>query len=77
MVRTISPRLDRHPVIVECVLALDALEQIGHRPGFLIVVNGNRSDELASQIGAYFSRQNPSAHADFTLDGYNEESPPR
>jgi hypothetical protein len=77
LARTVSHRLDRRPVIVECVLALDALEQIGRNPGFLIVVNGKGSDELAGQIAAYFSRQNPNAHADFTLDGYDEESPPQ
>ena len=77
LARTVSHRLDRCPVIVEGVLALDALEQIGRKPGFLIVVNGKGSDELAGQIAAYRSRQNPNAHADFTFDGYDEESPPQ
>ena len=63
------------PVIVEGVLALDALDQIGRKPGFLIVVNGRASDALADQMAAYRGRQNP--RADFTIDGYDDESPPR
>jgi len=72
LARTVSHRLSRRPVIVEGVLALDALEQIGRKPGFLIVVSGKASDELADQIAAYRGRQNPNARADFTIDGYIE-----
>jgi hypothetical protein len=68
--RVILRRLDRcRPVIVDGVLVLDALDQIGCKADFLIRVDdGGRGNGLTPQIVAYRLRQERSA--DFTIDGY-------
>ena len=67
--RAVSRRLDRGcPVIVDGVLVLDALDQIGRKADFLAHVDGGGGSGLAPQIAAYRSRQKPSAN--FTIGGY-------
>lgn len=60
----------RRPVIVEGVLILDALEQVGRNPDFLVFVekSGNEgSCALRSLLKAYFRRRRPKDHADYVL----------
>lgn len=70
--RAILHRLDRRrPVIVDGVLVLDALDQIGCKADFLIRVDGDIGSWLAPQVAAYRLRQKRSA--DFTIAGYGTE----
>jgi uridine kinase len=67
--RAISRRLDRgRPVIVDGVLALDALDQIKRKADFLVYVEGGTETSFASQITAYRSRQR--RPADFNIAGH-------
>jgi pantothenate kinase-related protein Tda10 len=69
LARVVSRRLDRGcPVIVDGVLVLDALDQIGRKADFLVYVEGGIEGPLASQIAAYRARQTRSG--DFTIAGY-------
>jgi pantothenate kinase-related protein Tda10 len=69
--RAISHRLDRGcPVIVDGVLLLDALDQIGRKADFPVRVDGGEGSRLAPQIAAYRSRQKRSVN--FTIAGYTE-----
>jgi hypothetical protein len=69
--RAVSRRLDREcPVIVDGVLVLDALDQIGRKADFLVRVDGGGDSSLAPQIDAYRSRQKRSAN--FTIAGYTD-----
>jgi hypothetical protein len=70
--RVVSQRLNNdRPVIIDGVLALDALDQIGRKIDFLIFVKGGYGESsLAPQIIAYQSRRKPEALANFTIDGY-------
>jgi hypothetical protein len=71
--RVIHSRVDRScPVILEGVLALDAVAEIGCTPGFLIVVEGVGGISLAPHIAAYRERQKPHVRADFTIEGHSE-----
>ncbi|MCP3464447.1 hypothetical protein [Bradyrhizobium sp. CCGUVB23] len=69
--RVVSRRLDGgRPVIVDGVLALDALDQIGRKTDFLVHVEGGTGIALAAQITAYHSRQ--TRLADFAIAGYTD-----
>ena len=69
--RAVSRRLDREcPVIVDGVLVLDALDQIGRKADFLVRVDGCGGSTLAPQIAAYRTRQMRSAN--FTIAGYTD-----
>ena len=72
LARVVARRLDRdRPVIVDGVLALDALDQIKRKPSFLVFVNGGFADSsLAPQIVAYQARRQFPGLADFIIDGY-------
>jgi hypothetical protein len=72
--RVIDRRLDRgRPVIIDGVLALDALAQIDREPDFLVFVKGGHSESrLAPQIAAYQARKKPQTRANFTMDGYTD-----
>lgn len=72
LARVVAHRLDNdRPVIIDGVLVLDALEQIGRKPDFLVFVKGGYAgSSLAPQIAAYQSRRKPAALANFTIDGY-------
>ena len=69
--RAVSRRLNRgRPVIVDGVLMLDALDQIGRGADFLVWIDGSGGGErgLAPQIAAYRLRQKRTP--DFTIEGY-------
>lgn len=69
--RVVDRRLDRkRPLIVDGVLALDALEQIGRKADFVVFVTGNSGIALASQLVDYRVRRKLPEKANFTLDGY-------
>jgi uridine kinase len=73
LTRAVSSRLDkRRPVIVEGVLALDALDLIKRKADFLVFVKGVGGRKMASQIAAYCLRRNLPQSAQFTIDGYVE-----
>lgn len=74
--RVVARRLDRgRPLIVDGVMILDALEQIGYEPDFLAFVNGENSGRiLAPQIADYWSRRKLPERADFKIDGYSDPS---
>lgn len=70
----LARRIDRgRPVILDGILVLDAIEQIGRKADFLVFVSGgaNRSS-YASQILAYWSRRDLPATANFTINGFVE-----
>ena len=69
--RAVSRRLGSgRPVIVDGVLVLDALDQIGREADFLVWVDGGGEGRLAPQIAAYRLRQKRTA--DFTIEGYTD-----
>lgn len=68
----ISERIDRgRPIIVEGVLVLDALNEVGRRADFLIFVRGQGGYGLSTQISDYNSRQQPEGKAHFRLQGFD------
>jgi hypothetical protein len=72
LTRVVARRLDRgRPLILDGVLALDALDQIGYTPNFIVFVGGGHErSSLAPQIATYQSRQKLPDRADFIIDGY-------
>jgi len=73
--RVINKRLDLGmPVIVEGVLALDALDQGGLKANFLIYVQGEGSGgrTITERLVEYRSRQKPEQKAHCSLAGYVE-----
>ncbi len=73
--RAISHRLDRGgPVIVEGILVLDAIEQVGLSPGFLVFVAGKGSSFFSEQIKTYRSRKRPCGNAEFVIRGFADAS---
>jgi len=71
--RVVSRRLDRQrPIIVDGVLALDALDQIGRKADFLVFVNGGGGHWPAPQIADYQARRKLPKTANSILNGYKE-----
>jgi uridine kinase len=69
--RAVARRLgSSRPVIVDGVLVLDALDQIGREADFLVWVDGGGEGRLAPQIATYRLRQKRTA--DFTIEGYTD-----
>ena len=69
--RVVDLRLDRRlPVIVEGILVLDALVQIGRKADFVVFVTGGTGIALASQLADYRMRRKLPDRADFTIGGY-------
>jgi hypothetical protein len=69
LVRVLDSRRKR-PVIVEGVLILDALEQVGRKPNFLVYVEklGNKgSYTLRNLLKSYLHRRRPKSRADYVL----------
>ena len=70
--RAVDRRLDlKHSVIVEGVMVLDALDQIGRKADFVVYVEGVGGIGLAEQLVEYQDVRRPSS-ADFSLDGYSD-----
>lgn len=82
--RSLKARGNR-PLIVEGVLLLDALDEVGRSPDFLIFVDeqpstrarppdsdliDTREFSLSNQVTAYFSRRSPADSAAFRLKGF-------
>ena len=60
-------------LILDGILVLDALEQIGRKANFVTFVSGGASQSsYASQILAYWSRRDLPASADSVINGYVE-----
>jgi hypothetical protein len=74
LARVLAHRLDnRRPIIVDGVCILDALNNIGRKADFLILVTGGyEQSSLAPQVAAYRSRRRPDEMANFKIDGYVE-----
>ena len=74
LARVVDRRIGRNrPVIIDGVLLLDALDQIGRNADFLVCVTGGyKESTLASQIAAYQLRQKVLKRANFTIGGYQE-----
>jgi hypothetical protein len=72
LTRVVARRLDRgRPLILDGILALDALNQTGRTPNFVVFLSGGHErSSLAPQIAAYQSRQKLPDRADFIIDGY-------
>ena len=69
--RAVSRRLDREcPVIVDGVLVLDALDQVGCKADFLIWVDGERDSSFTQQLVDYRACERRSP--DFTIAGYTD-----
>ena len=60
------------PLIVEGILVLDALAQIGQKPDFLVYVDGEGSHGLSRRLAAYRARHKPDQQAQFRLQGFVE-----
>jgi hypothetical protein len=74
LARVVARRLDRdRPLIIDGVLILDALHQIGHAPNFVVFVSGGHErSSLAPQIAAYKSRRKLPERANFIIEGYED-----
>jgi hypothetical protein len=71
LARVIEERLNLgRPLIVEGVLALDALASVGRRPDFWIFLRGSGGYGLSRRISDYNSRRGPEANADFVINGF-------
>jgi uridine kinase len=71
--RAVDRRLDRRcPVIVEGMLVLDALDQIGRKADFVVFVKGVGSISLADQLVEYRERRRLPRSADFSVEEYVE-----
>jgi uridine kinase len=71
--RAVDRRLDlKRPVIVEGVLVLDALDQIGRKADFVVHVEGVGGIGLAEQLVEYQDVRSLPSSADFSLDGYSD-----
>jgi ATP-dependent protease Clp ATPase subunit len=71
--RAVDRRLDlKRPLIVEGVLALDALDQIGRKADFVVYVKGVGSIGLADQLVDYQEARSLPGSADFSLEGYSD-----
>jgi hypothetical protein len=67
--RAVDRRLDlNRPVIVEGLLVQDALDQIGRKAGFVVLLKGDHETPLTDQVAQYQKRQ--TRKPDFILDGY-------
>lgn len=70
--RAVDRRLDRkRPVIVEGVLVLDALDQIGRKADFVVYVKGVGGIGLADQLVEYQELRSLPGSADFSLEGHS------
>jgi hypothetical protein len=58
------------PLIVEGILLLDALAQIGRKPDFLVYVDGQRGHGLSNRLADYRVRFKPEQQAHFRLQGF-------
>ena len=66
--RAVDRRLDtKRPVIVEGLLALDALDQIGRKADFVVLLRGDGGTSLAGQLAEYQKRRTADY---FTIKGY-------
>jgi len=73
LARIIGARINnRQPIIVEGVLLLDALDQIGRSPDFLAFVRGEGGRWFSEYSCAYHLHHKPTELADFCLDGFCE-----
>jgi pantothenate kinase-related protein Tda10 len=71
--RVVDLRLERgRPVIVEGVLARDALDQIGRTADFVVFVKGVGGISLADQLVDYQERRGLPGSADFSLEGHSD-----
>ena len=66
-------RRGKRPLIVEGVLVLDALEQIGRKADFIAFVKGESTSSWADQLLEYQKRRGLPDSADFSLEGYVED----
>jgi hypothetical protein len=79
------------PLIVEGVLLLEALSEVGRTPDFLAFVDeqpvkrvrppdsdliDTREHSLANQVRDYYGRRSPADRANFRLNGYAEDQAP-
>ena len=59
------------PIIIEGILILDALDQIGRKPDFVVHVRGGQENSsLFPQIEKYRARRKPVEISDYTIEGY-------
>ena len=69
--RMVEGRLgDGRPALVEGILVIDALEQIGKKPDFLIFLSGSVNKAFESELTEYRNRQHPEERADFRIEGF-------
>lgn len=74
LARVVAKRINTNrPIILDGILILDALEQIGRAADFLIFVTGGHDgSSFSPQIIAYQSRRQSQALAHFTIEGCSE-----
>jgi hypothetical protein len=69
--RAVDRRGER-PLIVEGVLVLDALEQIGREADLVVFVKGESTTSWAGRLIEYQKRRRLPDSADFSLNGYSD-----
>jgi hypothetical protein len=75
MVEDLKRAVDRRgerPLIVEGVLVLDALEQIGREADLVVFVKGENTTSWAGRLIEYQKRRRLPDSADFSLNGYSD-----
>jgi hypothetical protein len=60
------------PIIVEGILVLNVMEEIGRCPDFLAYIRGDGGHSLSKRLADYRLRQKPETRAHFSLDRFHE-----
>jgi hypothetical protein len=71
--KRVVDRRGKRPLIVEGVLVLDALDQIGRKANYVAFVKGESTASWADQLLEYQKRRGLPDSAHFSLDGYCED----
>jgi hypothetical protein len=72
--RVLARRLKKRPVILDGLLVLDVLQQVGRKPDFLVfVVSDEGMRTFGHQVEAYRLRHRPFEIADFIIKWFSEQ----
>src|SRR5438477_12885103 len=70
--RVVNARLADHaaPLLVEGIMAVDALAAIDRAPDFLVYLDGEGGYGLSGRLAAYRARRQPEQRADVRMPGF-------